>query len=73
MALLGEDATASCPGSPEFYADALEALREGSKHMSGDRIEQWLRDDVVPSVRAHEADPESGRTLNELEATLGLK
>ena len=73
MALLGEDATASCPGSPEFYADALEALREGSKHMSGDRIEQWLRDDVTPAIRAHESHPESGHTLDELEAVLGMK
>jgi hypothetical protein len=59
--------------SPEFYADALEALREHSERLSGDGIEQWLHDDAVPSVRAHEADPESGRTLDELEAVLGLK
>ena len=59
--------------SSEFYADALEALRERSKHMSGEGIEQWLRDDVTPTIRAHESHPESGHTLDELEAILGLK
>ena len=57
--------------SSEFYADALEALREYSERLSGDGIEQWLRDDAAPAIRAHGADPESGRTLDELEAVLG--
>ena len=57
----------------ELYADALEALREHSERLSGEGIEQWLPNDVTPAIRAHGADPESGRTLNELEATLGLK
>ena len=58
---------------PEFYADALEALREHSERLSGDGIEQWLRDDVAPAIRTHESHPESGRTLDELKAVLGLK
>ncbi|WP_279378375.1 hypothetical protein [Schaalia georgiae] len=41
--------------------------------MSGEGIEQWLRDDATPTIRAHESHPESGHTLDELEATLGLK
>lgn len=59
--------------SPEFYVDALEALRKYSERLSVEGIEQWLRDDVAPAIRTHEADPESGRTLDELEAVLGLK
>lgn len=57
----------------EFYADALEVLRERSERLSGDGIEQWLRDDVAPAIRAHESHPESGRTIGELKAALGLK
>ncbi len=59
--------------SPEFYADALEALRERSERLSGEGVEQWLRDNVAPTIMAHEADPESGHALDELEAALGLK
>ena len=59
--------------SPEFYADALEALRERSERLSGEGFEQWLRDDVAPAIRAHEANPESGHAFDELEAALGLK
>ncbi|EFW10455.1 hypothetical protein HMPREF9005_0548 [Actinomyces sp. oral taxon 178 str. F0338] len=39
--------------------------------MSVEGIEQWLRDDAAPAIRAHGADPESGHTLDELEAVLG--
>lgn len=59
--------------SSEFYADALEALREYSERLSVEGIEQWLRDDVAPAIRTHESHPESGHTLDELEAVLGLK
>lgn len=57
----------------ELYADDLEALRERDAHLSDEGIEQWLRDDVAPAIKAYEAAPESGRTLDELEAALGLK
>lgn len=57
----------------ELYADALEALREYSERLSGEGIEQWLRDDVAPAIKSHESHPESGHTLDELEAVLGLE
>ena len=57
----------------ELYADDLEVLRKRSERLSGEGIEQWLRDDVAPAIRAHEADPESGHTLDELKTVLGLK
>lgn len=59
--------------SSEFYADALEALREYSERLSGEGVEQWLRDDVTPAIRVHESHPESGHTLDELEAVLSLE
>ena len=57
----------------ELYADALEALREHSERLSGEGIEQWLPNDVTPAIRVHESHPESGHTLDELEAVLGLE
>lgn len=59
--------------SSEFYADDLEVLRKRSERLSGEGIEQWLRDDATPAIREHESHPESGHTLDELEATFGLK
>lgn len=44
---------------------------ERSERLPGEGIEQWLHDDAAPSVRAHEANPESGRTLDELKTVLG--
>ena len=61
-------------GAPSWFPpNALEALREYSERLSVEGIEQWLRDDVAPAIRTHESHPESGRTLDELEAVLGLK
>lgn len=57
----------------ELYADDLEVLRKRSERLSGEGIEQWLRDDVAPVIRVHETNPESSHTLDELEAVLGLK
>lgn len=59
--------------SSEFYADDLEVLRKRSERLSGEGIEQWLRDDATPAIREHESHTESGHTLDELEATFGLK
>ena len=57
----------------ELYADDLEVLRKRSERLSGEGMEQWLRDDVALAIRSHESHPESGHTLDELEAVLGLK
>lgn len=59
--------------SSEFYADDLEVLRKRSERLSGEGIEQWLRDDATPTIREHESHPESGHTHDELETALGLE
>jgi antitoxin ParD1/3/4 len=41
------------------YASESEVIRDGLRSLQerDDAVEQWLRNEVVPSLRAHEADP----------------
>ena len=50
------------------YASGSEVMREGLRAMQARdaAIERWLVEQVVPSLRAHEADPSRGMTPAQL-------
>jgi len=49
------------------FADESEVVAEGLRYLADHdaEIEQWLRDEVVPALRAHDADPSGARTAEE--------
>ena len=49
------------------FADESEVVAEGLRYLADHDagIESWLRDEVVPTLRAHDADPSRGRTIEE--------
>jgi antitoxin ParD1/3/4 len=49
------------------FADESEVVTEGLRYLADHdaEIEQWLRDEVVPTIKAHDADPSRGRTIDE--------
>ncbi|KKX28142.1 hypothetical protein [Rhizobium sp. LC145] len=49
------------------FADESEVVTEGLCYLADHdaEIEQWLRDEVVPTIKAHDADPSWGRTIDE--------
>jgi len=49
------------------FADESEVVAEGLRYLADHdaEIEQWLRNEVVPTLRAHDADPSRARTVEE--------
>ncbi|KGD85890.1 MULTISPECIES: type II toxin-antitoxin system ParD family antitoxin [Rhizobium/Agrobacterium group] len=49
------------------FANESEVVAEGLRYLADHdaEIEQWLRDEVVPTLRAHDADPSRARTVEE--------
>lgn len=49
------------------FANESEVVAEGLRYLADNdaEIEQWLKDEVVPAIRAHDADPSQAKTAEE--------
>jgi antitoxin ParD1/3/4 len=50
------------------YASESEVIRDGLRTLQerNDAVEHWLRNEVVPALRAHEADPSRAIPLEDV-------
>jgi putative addiction module CopG family antidote len=57
------------------YASESEVIREGLRALTAREraMDDWLRDQALPSYDAYRADPSRGMSLDEVRASIGKR